>query len=89
MPVSDEELKGQVDEVLDPIWPRERRRALRRTFSASLIRWAVGMVAIAGLALVMHFAFGLILPWFFFLGIGLIAGIAVLPDPGEQGHLRR
>lgn len=89
MTVSDEELRQRVDAVLEPAWAHERRRALWRTAGGSALRWAIGMAAIAVLALSMRFAFGMVLPWFFFLGIGLLAGIAVLPDPGDQGHLRK
>ncbi len=89
MAVSEEQLRQQVDDALDPVWPRERRHAWRRAARHQAGHWALGMGAIAALALGVYVVIGIMVPWIFFVVIGILAGIAVLPDPEEQPHLKR
>lgn len=89
MTISEQQLRRQVDQALDPVWPRERRRAWRRAALKETGHWALGMAAIAGIAVGVYLVFGIMVPWMFFVVIGILAAIAVLPDPNEQSHLKR
>jgi predicted PurR-regulated permease PerM len=87
--VSEQQLRQQVDDALDPVWPRERRRAWRRAALKETGHWLLGMAAIAALAVGVYLVFGIMVPWIFFVVIGILAAIAVLPDPDDQPHLKR
>lgn len=86
---AEDRLRQSVDEVLEPAWHRERRRAWRRVLSGSFGRWLGGMAAISLLALALRLILGMALPWFFFVGMGLLGAIGALPDPSDHTHLRR
>ena len=89
MSVSEQELRQQVNQALDPVWPTERRRAWRRAALKETGHWALGMAAVAALALGVYLVFGIMVPWVFFVVIGGLAAIAVLPGPDDQPHLKR
>jgi len=54
MAISEEHLRHVVDEVLEPVWLRERRRAARRLVCSTLGRVAVALVALSVLAVVSY-----------------------------------
>lgn len=89
MTASDADLRRAVDEVLEPAWATERRRATRRLVASCAGRWAGGMVAATGLALVLGAATGAALPPAFFVVVGLLAAIGAMPDAEERSHLSR
>ena len=83
MGASDEEMRGAVDEVLDPIWRRELRRVMGTRSLVGLllalaVLWAFGIVYVV----VASAAF----PWSMFVFPGLLAGTLTLV---ELGHRRR
>lgn len=55
---SDELLRHAVDEVLDPVWPRERRRAVRRLGRATLTRIIGGFLGLWSLGFASHLVVG-------------------------------
>jgi hypothetical protein len=88
MAFSERQLRHAVDEVLEPVWPRERRRAARRLCVRSLGRIAGGCLALWGLGFVVHLWVGVSFPWVFF---GVIALLATVAASGQEdhSHLRR
>jgi hypothetical protein len=90
MASSEEHLRHAVDEILEPAWPRERRRALRRVARSMLGRFAGGVLALWTLALVVHVIVG---PPFPLLAFGLTTllatAVVVLCDLEDRSHLRR
>lgn len=86
---SDEQLRRAVDEVLEPVWGTEHRRAAARLAFRSAGRWAGGMGAVALLDALLFLAAGVALPVSFFVVIGLVAAVAAAPDDDQRSHLRR
>lgn len=88
MALSEEYLRNAVDEVLEPAWPRERRRAARRLHLRTMSRIAGGCLALWGLGFVVHLWVGVSFPWVFF---GVIALLATVAASGQEDHrhLRR
>ncbi|MGP0030370.1 MAG: hypothetical protein ACLPVF_07675 [Acidimicrobiales bacterium] len=89
MSVSEEHLRRAVDDVLEPVWPDERRRAARGWFYGTLARAALGILGFWGLAVVMYLVFGLALPWTFYAFIGGMTTMAALHEARDPEHLRR
>jgi len=89
MAISEEQLRRAVDEVLEPVWPQERRRAVRRLAYSTLRRVAGGALVLWSLGFVVHLIVGAPFPWAYFGFIALLATIVALPDPGDRRHLRR
>lgn len=87
--VDDLDLSGAVDEVLDPVWPRERRRALFHMAGLTLGRVGVFLLALSALSLVTGLAFGLVVPWTFYAFVGGLALVCARPEPGQRSALRR
>jgi hypothetical protein len=58
MAIYEEHLRHAVDEVLEPAWPREYRRAARRLHSSTLGRLASALVVLWVLALVVYLLSG-------------------------------
>lgn len=83
------DLRRAVDEVLDPAWPVERRRAIRRMVASTVGRWAGGMAAITVLDLLLYVVVGVTLPPAFFVVVGLLAAVGALPDVDDRAHLSR
>jgi hypothetical protein len=89
MAISEELLRSAVDEVLEPAWPRERKRAARRLrrhtlariVGSTLVLWALGVGA--------HLLVGGSFPWMFFGLIALMASVAAFATPEDRPHLRR
>ena len=88
MSVSEEHLRQSVDDVLEPAWPGERRRAARSWFCSTLARAALGTLAFWGLALALHLLFGLALPWTFYAFVGGATTMAALREARDPDHLR-
>jgi fatty acid desaturase len=88
MALSEEHLRSAVDEVLEPAWPRERRRAARRLRLRTISRIAGGCVALWGLGFVVHLWVGGSFPWLFFGVIALLATVAASVQE-DHAHLRR
>jgi hypothetical protein len=88
MALSERQLRHAVDEVLEPAWPRERRRAARRLHLRSLSRIAGGCLALWGLGFVAHLWVGVSFPWVFFGVIALLAAVAASGQE-DHSHLRR
>jgi hypothetical protein len=89
MAVSEEHLRRAVDEVLEPAWPRERRRAARRMSLSTLSRVVGGCLALWALGFVVHLLVGGNFPWLYFGLIALLAAIAASTNQGDRTHLRR
>jgi len=82
---SEEHLARAVDEVLDPAWIDERRRALRRWSYSTIGRVAIGMLALW----VFDLLIGMALPWVFFVFMAvLMTGSAFSQEEGRE-HLRQ
>ena len=89
MATSEDHLAQAVDEVLDPAWPDERRRALRRWSYATIGRVAGGLLGLWALGFVLGLVAGLTLPWTFFAFMGvMMTGAAFSQDEGRE-HLHR
>jgi len=88
-PDPDDHLRRAVDDVLDPVWPDERRRAARRLTASTAGRAAVGVVGFCSLSLVEHVVIGGPVPWAFFGFVGVITTLAAFRNAGDRGHLRR
>lgn len=88
MSVSDEDLRGAVDEVLEAAWPKERRRARRRSNLATLGRIAGGLLGFWGLSLMVHFVVGLSFPWVSYVCIGGMTIGAGIHEARNPDHLR-
>jgi hypothetical protein len=88
--LSEEFLRRAVDDVLEPAWPRERRRASRRLARSMVSRLAGGLVALWAMALVVRVVVGPPFPWLAFGMITLMAStVVVLCDLEDRSHLRR
>lgn len=89
MSVSEEHIRRSVDEVLEPAWPNEHRRAARRWYYSTLARAAVGTLGFWGLALLIYLLVGVAFPWTFYAFIGGLTAVAALSDARDPDHLRR
>lgn len=86
----EEHLRHAVDEVLEPAWPRERRRALMRLGASAARRFVCGVLGLWTLALVVHVVVGPPFPWVAFGLVTLLATAVVSAcDLGDGSHLRR
>ena len=89
MALSEEHLRHAVDQVLEPAWPLERRRAARRLSFHVLARIAGGFLALWGLGITAHLLVGGPFPWMFFGLIALLASAAAAMTQCDRSHLRR
>jgi hypothetical protein len=89
MAVSEELLRSAVDDVLEPAWPREQRREVRRLRSHTLARILGSFLVLWGLGLGAHLLVGGAFPWMFFGLIALMASVAAFITPEDRPHLRR
>ncbi|MGO8870071.1 MAG: hypothetical protein ACLQPH_01485 [Acidimicrobiales bacterium] len=89
MSISEEHLRPIVDDVLEPAWPVERRRASRRWMWATLIRVAAGVLGFWGLALAVSLMVGVAFPWSFYAFIGGLTAVLGLHQARDPEHLRR
>lgn len=89
MVTSEEHLAGAVDEVLDPAWEDERRRAVRRWAYCTAERVAGGLLALWALGLVMHFIVGLTVPWMSFGFMGVLMAVLAFSQSEGRTHLRK
>jgi hypothetical protein len=87
--VSEEYLQRAVDEVLEPAWPREKRRELLRLARYSMGRIVIFILALLSLSIAVNLLFGGIVPWTFFAFISLLTLAVGTPDLRERSHLRR
>ncbi len=88
MAVSEEHLRRAVDEVLEPAWPQEQRRAAKRLAYSTVRRVVGGTLALWLLGLVVHLIVGGTFPWVYFGFIALLATIAAFGQD-DRSHLRR
>jgi len=89
MSASEDDLHRAVDEVLEPVWPQERRRAVVLSAGRTLARIAGFMLALLVPALIVHFAFGLVIPWSFFGFIALLTTGIAMHGVRTDSHLGR
>jgi len=89
MATSGEHVAQAVDEVLEPAWPDECRRALRRWSYATIGRVTGGLLGLWALEFVMHLMVGLTLPWIFYGFMGVMMTSAAFSQEEGRGHLRR
>jgi hypothetical protein len=89
MATSEEHVAQAVDEVLDPAWPDERRRALWRWSYATIGRVAAGLLGLWALGFVMHLMVGLTLPWVFYGFMAVMMIMAAFSQEEGREHLRR
>jgi hypothetical protein len=89
MAVSEELLRQAVDEVLEPAWPRERSRALRRLRNQTLARIVGSFLVLWGLGLGAHLVVGGSFPWMCFGLIALMASVAAFITQDDRPYLRR
>ncbi len=89
MAVSEELLRRAVDEVLEPAWQYERRRAARALTYRTLRRIAVGCLVLWGLGVVVHLVVGGYFPTLSFGLVTLLASVAASTTQGDRAHLHR
>ena len=90
MDAFEEHLAREVDEVLDPVWSRERRRGIRRLAYTTLGRIAVGLLTMWVVAIVAHLVVPESFPWGYFAVITVLGTtIAALVNLDSTAHLKR
>jgi len=87
MPLSDDQLRRAVDEVLDPIWHQEHRRARQHRVTSTVGRMAGGMLVLWALALVVQLVVGVTVPWVAFGFVTLLATVLAMWDAPDHPHL--
>lgn len=85
----DSPIERAADEVLTAAWPRERRRAVLRREASSACRVAVFLAELLALAVGLHLAIGLAVPWSLFGLMAVLAVVFTRPDERQRAHLRR
>jgi hypothetical protein len=88
MSVSDDNLRGAVDEVLEAAWPDELRRARRRWNLGTLGRIAGGLFGFCGILLIAQLILGFRFPWAFCALIGGLTVSAAVGEARDPDHLR-
>jgi hypothetical protein len=85
--MSGERIGQAVDDILEPAWVRERRRAMRRWTFETGIRLAAGLLPLLAMCLVLRLVVGLTMPWAFlgFMTV-LMTGAAFSQRDGRE-HL--
>jgi hypothetical protein len=89
MSLSEEHLRKAVDDVLEPAWEDERRRAAAWHTWCTLGRVVGGMFALGALGLVARLVVGLTFPWTFWAFVAGLVTIAAFHDARDPAHLRR
>ncbi len=89
MASSEEHLARAVDEALEPAWPHERRRALRRWNCSTMGRVAAGLLALWSLVFVLHVMVGLTMPWTFYGFMGTMMTVGAFRQEEGREHLRK
>jgi hypothetical protein len=86
--MSGERIEQAVDDILEPAWVRERRRALRRWRFETGVRLGAGLLPLWAMCLVLRLVVGVTMPWIF-LGFmtALMTGAAFSQMDGRE-HLR-
>jgi len=77
-------LSRQVDEILEPVWQEERRRAKRRGIYAGVGRVVAGATVFLVIAVVVDLLVGVTVPWIAFACITIAAmalSVASRSDP--------
>jgi hypothetical protein len=88
MPVSDEDLRRAVDDVLVPAWPREQLRARRRHWRSTVGRIVGGVLGFWGLASATSLPRGQFPPWTFLAFIAALTTAAGFHAARDPEHLR-
>ncbi len=86
--MSGERIDEAVDEILEPAWARERRRALRRWRLETGVRLIAGLLALWAMCVVLRLVVGLALPWTFFGFMTLLMAGAAFSQTDGREHLR-
>ena len=86
--MSGERIDEAVDEILEPAWARERRRALRRWRLETGVRLIAGLLALWAMCFVLRLVVGLALPWTFFGFMTLLMAGAAFSQTDGREHLR-
>ena len=89
MSLSEDHIRQAVDEVLEPVWPLEARRALRSWNLATLGRAVAGLVGVGLLLTVIRVIEGRSFPWTFFAFIVVVTMAVAFYGARDPEHLRR
>jgi peptidoglycan/LPS O-acetylase OafA/YrhL len=89
MSLSEDHIRRAVDEVLEPAWPVEARRATRAWNLATLARAAVGIVGFGLLLTVISLIEGRSFPWTFLVFIAVLTVVLACHAARDPEHLRR
>jgi hypothetical protein len=89
MSLSEDHIRQAVDEVLEPAWPAEARRAARAWNLATLARVVAGLVGVALLLTVVRLVEGRSFPWTFFVFIAVVTVAVGFHAARDPEHLRR
>jgi hypothetical protein len=89
MAVSEELLRRAVDQVLEPAWTRERRRAARRLSYQTLARILGSTMALWSFGFGAHLVVGGNFPWLFFGLIALLGSAVAFLTQDDRSHLHR
>jgi hypothetical protein len=84
----DEDLQDAVDDVLESVWPNERRRGRTRWNLATLGRIAGGLAGFFGMSLMLYWVAGVSLPWSFYGFIGAMTISGGVREGRYPEHLR-
>jgi hypothetical protein len=89
MSLSEDQIRRAVDEVLEPAWPAEARRAARAWNLATLGRVVAGLVGVGLILTVVRLVEGRSFPWTFFAFIAVLTVAVAFHAARDPQHLRR
>ncbi len=89
MSLSEDHIRRAVDEVLEPVWPVEARRAARSWNLATLARATTGIVGIGLLLTVIQLIEGRSFPWTFLAFMAVLTMAVAFHAARDPEHLRR
>ncbi len=85
--MSGERIEHGVDDILESVWVRERRRAMRRWVFETGARLAAGLLALWGMCLILGLVVGLTMPWAFFGFMTVLMTGAAFSQKDGREHL--
>jgi hypothetical protein len=86
--ISEDYLRRAVDDVLEPAWPFERRRALRRMVCFTLVRVFRNTLLLMSFGFVAALVAGVAFPWAFGV-FAFLGAVSAIPGPSDHSHLYR